>query len=267
MNIALSSALAACGLAFATGAAAQVTFYENEGFSGRTFTTQKQVSDLGRMGFNDRASSAIVASERWEVCDDARFGGRCVILRPGRYPSLKAMGLNDRISSMRTVDRQAHVDDSRYAPAPLAAYDYHRRSDERLYEAQVTSVRAVVSHAEQHCWVEHQNVKQDSAVNVPGAVAGAVIGGILGHQVGSGHGNDAATVGGAVVGGVVGANVGRDSGNTYSKDVRRCDNAPTESRADYWDVTYNFRGQQHRVQMSSPPGKTVSVNSQGEPRA
>ena len=109
MNIALSSALAACGLAFATGAAAQVTFYENEGFSGRTFTAQKQVPDLTRLGFNDRASSIIVANDRWEVCDDARFGGRCVILRPGRYPSLQAMGLNDRISSMRTVDRQARV--------------------------------------------------------------------------------------------------------------------------------------------------------------
>src|SRR6188508_698261 len=116
MNTALSTALAACGLAFATCATAQVTFYENENFSGRTFTTQKQVSDLGRFGFNDRASSVIVANDRWEVCDDARFGGRCVILRPGRYPSLKAMGLNDRVSSMRTVDSHARIDESRYAP-------------------------------------------------------------------------------------------------------------------------------------------------------
>jgi len=267
MNTALSSALAACGLAFATCASAQVTFYEDEGFSGRAFTTQKQVQDLSRLGFNDRASSVIVANERWEVCDDARFGGRCVILRPGRYPSLQAMGLNDRISSMRTVDRHAKIDDSRYSPAPLAAYDYHRRSDERLYDAPVTSVRAVVGQGEQHCWVEHQQVQQDNGANVPGAVAGAVLGGILGHQVGSGRGNDAATVGGAVVGGVVGANVGRGGGNTYSKDVRRCDNAPTQSRADYWDVTYTFRGQEHHMQTKTPPGRTVSVNSQGEPRA
>jgi uncharacterized protein YcfJ len=266
MNIALSSALAACGLAFATGAAAQITFYENENFSGRTFTTQKQVPDLGRLGFNDRASSVIVANDRWEVCDDARFGGRCMILRPGRYPSLQAMGLNDRISSMRTVDRQARIDESRYSPAPVAVYDYHRRSDERLYDAPVTSVHAVVGQAEQRCWVERDKVQHDGGANVPGAVVGAVLGGILGHQVGSGRGNDAATVGGAVVGGVVGANVGRD-GNSYSKDVRRCDNAPSQSRADYWDVTYTFRGQEHRVQMSSPPGRTVSVNSQGEPRA
>ena len=266
MNIVLRGALAASGLAFVTCATAQVTFYEHEGFAGRNFTTQNQVQDLSRFGFSDRASSAIVAGERWEVCDDVRYGGRCIVLRPGRYPSLAAMGLNDRISSVRTVDREARVDDSRYSPAPLAAYDYHRRSDERLYDAEVTSVRAVVGQAEQKCWVEREQVQDRGEANIPGAVVGAVIGGILGHQVGSGRGNDAATVGGAVVGGAVGANVNRGSGGQSSRDVQRCSAAPSQSRADYWDVTYNFRGQEHRVQMSAPPGRTVSVNSQGEPR-
>ncbi|MBC8022642.1 MAG: glycine zipper 2TM domain-containing protein [Burkholderiales bacterium] len=258
--------MAVSGLAFATCATAEVTFYENDGFSGRTFTTQRPVSDLSRFGFNDRASSVIVTRERYEVCDDTRFGGRCVVLRPGRYPSLAAMGLNDRVSSVRTVDTQARIDNSRYSPAPLAAYDYNRRSDERLFEANVTSVRAVVGQAEQRCWVEREQVQGRGDANVPGAVVGAVIGGILGHQIGSGRGNDAATVGGAVVGGAVGSNVGRDGGGQYSKDVRRCETAPSQSRADYWDVTYNFRGKEHRVQMSAPPGRTVSVNSQGEPR-
>jgi len=31
-------------------------------------------------------------------------------------------------------------------------------------------------------------------------------------------------------------------------------------------VTYSFRGEQHRVQMSSPPGATILVNADGEPR-
>jgi hypothetical protein len=121
MNIILRQALGACGLAFATCASAQISFYENEGFAGRSFTTQEQVKDFSRFGFNDRASSVIVTHERWEVCDDARFGGRCMILRPGRYPSLQAMGLNDRISSVRVVDPQANMHDSRYAPAPVAS--------------------------------------------------------------------------------------------------------------------------------------------------
>jgi uncharacterized protein YcfJ len=144
--------------------------------------------------------------------------------------------------------------------------DYRRRNNERVYDAQVTSVRAVVAENKQHCWVEREQVQGHSDANIPGAVAGAVIGGILGHQVGSGHGNDAATVGGAVVGGYVGSNVGRNGNEQQTRDVRRCDNTPSEARADYWDVTYNFRGQEHRMQTTAPPGRTVSVNAQGEPR-
>ena len=267
MNRILSSALALAGLALAGSAAAQVTFYEHDGFAGREYTARGDVRDLTKYGFSDRASSAVVANDRWEVCDDARFGGRCIILRPGRYASLAAMGLNDRITSVRTVDREARIDDSRYAPMPVTSkYDYRRRGNERLYEAQVTSVRAVVAHDNQRCWVERENVQGRSEANIPGAVAGAVIGGILGHQVGSGHGNDAATVGGALVGGYVGSNVGRSGGEQETRDVRRCDNTPSQARADYWDVAYNFKGQEHRMQMSTPPGRTISVNAQGEPR-
>jgi len=248
----------------ASSGAPQITFYERENFRGRTFTTDKQVGNLERFGFNNRAASAVVLGDRWEVCEDARFNGRCRILRPGSYPSLSAMGLGHSISSMREVDRNARFDDNRYAPAPLAAYDNRRRDNERVYEANVTSVRAVVATPEKRCWVEQEQV-QDRKYNVPGAVIGAVIGGVLGHQVGSGRGNDVATVGGAVAGGAVGANVGR--GQTTTQDVQRCENVPGQAQADYWDVTYNFRGQDHRVQMTTPPGSTVLVNERGEPRA
>jgi uncharacterized protein YcfJ len=248
----------------ASSGAPQVTFYERENFRGRTFTTDKPVGNLERFGFNDRASSAVVLGDRWEVCEDARFNGRCRVLRPGSYPSLAAMGMGRSISSVREVDRNARFDDSRYAPPPLAAYDNRRRDNERVYEANVTSVRAVVATPEKRCWVEQEQV-QDRKYNVPGAVIGAVIGGVLGHQVGSGRGNDVATVGGAVAGGAVGANVGR--GQTTTQDVQRCENVPGQAQADYWDVTYNFRGQEHRMQMTTPPGSTVLVNDRGEPRA
>ena len=266
MNAALRSSLVLAGLAMATQASAQVVFYENDGFQGRSFTTERPVGNFERFGFNDRASSVVVLRDRWEVCDDARFSGRCVILRPGRYPSLSALGMSDRISSARIVARSVRVDDSRYAPAPLAVYDNHRRANERLYEAEVTSVHAVLGPPEQRCWVEREQYGHaDNNVNVPGAVAGAVIGGVLGHQIGSGRGNDVATVGGAVAGGAIGANVGRDSGSRH--DVQRCENVSSQGRADHWDVTYNFRGQEHRIQMTSAPGPTVTVNAQGEPRA
>jgi uncharacterized protein YcfJ len=269
MNPTLRIALAVAALAAAAQASAQVTFYEHERFQGRAFTAQKQVANLDRAGFNDRASSLVVERDRWEVCENARFDGRCVILRPGRYASLAAMGLNDRISSVRAVAKSARVDDNRYGPAPVAAYDARRRSNERLYEATVTSVRAVVSEPQQRCWVEREQVGSDSRqANIPAAIAGAVIGGILGHQVGGGRGKDLATVGGAVGGAALGANIGRDGGApAYGQDVQRCERASSQARPDYWDVTYNFRGSDHRVQLSAPPGPTLTVNAQGEPRA
>ena len=41
----------------------------------------------------------------------------------------------------------------------------------------------------------------------------------------------------------------------------------SQARPDHWAVTYNFRGQEHRIQVTSPPGPTVTVNERGEPRA
>jgi hypothetical protein len=223
-------------------AAAQITFYEREGFQGRSLTTNKQVNNFARFGFNDRASSVDVLGERWEVCENAQFKGRCVVLRPGRYPSLASMRLNDRISSVRAVDWNARIDDDRYAPEPVAkrdGRDYRRRSNERVYEANVTSVRAVLGTPEQRCWVEREQVVQErSDADAPGAVAAAIIAGILGY-------------GGQ---------------QPQTQDVQRCENVPSQAHPDYWDVTYNFRGQEHRVKMTAPPGRTITVNERGEPR-
>lgn len=266
MNAVLRSALAVAGLAVATQAAADLTFFEHEDFQGRHFSAQKQVSNLERQGFNDRASSAVVVGDRWEVCSDARFRGDCVVLRPGRYPSLDAMGLDDPVSSVRIVSRNARIEDRRYAPEPVPVYDNRRRGRERIFEAPVTSVRAVVGPPEQRCWVEREQVGERGRANVPGAVFGAILGGVLGHQVGSGRGNDAATAGGAIAGGVIGSNVGRDGRGGYSRDVQRCENVASREPA-YWDVTYNFRGTEHRIQMASAPGPTVTVNQRGEPRS
>jgi len=35
---------------------------------------------------------------------------------------------------------------------------------------------------------------------------------------------------------------------------------------DHWDVSYDYRGITHRTQMTSPPGATVTVNADREPR-
>ena len=138
--------------------------------------------------------------------------------------------------------------------------NFHRRGSEPLFEAQVTSVRAVVGPPEQRCWVERRDVN----ANVPGAIAGAVIGGILGHQIGGGRGQDIATAGGAVAGAAVGGSVGSNYG--YGQDVQRCANVTNNEQPDYWDVTYVFHGREHHAQMTAPPGATIIVNRDGEPR-
>jgi uncharacterized protein YcfJ len=265
MNLSIRCTLAATALAAAIPAAAEITLYGREGFDGRSFSTAEPIRNLERHGFDDRASSAIVRGGRYEVCTDRRFEGRCVVLRPGQYPSLAAMGVGDAISSVRPVGRNARVEEQRFSPPPPVAYDYRRRRDERLFEADVVAVRAVYGRPEQRCWVERERVAGEQS-NVPSAIAGAVIGGILGHQVGSGRGNDAATVAGAVAGAAIGSNYGSEGpSTTFTRDVRRCDRV--EGPPQYWDVTYRFRGQDRYVMMTRPPGRTVTVNANGEPRA
>jgi uncharacterized protein YcfJ len=263
MGMSMKTAVGVAGLLVATTAAAQVTLYSRDDFHGQQFTTDRVVRNMDWAGFNDRASSVVVRDGNWQVCEDADFSGRCAVLRPGEYPSLAQMGLDNEISSIRPVEGRYGYNDRGYdrGRGYVASGDYRRRGNERIYEVPVTDVRAVVGPPEQRCWVERGEFHGNP--NVPGAIAGAVIGGILGHQIGGGHGQDVATIGGAVAGGAIGANVGRDEG--YG-NVQHCSDVSQYDRPDYWDVTYEFRGRLHRVQMSSPPGATIMVNADGEPR-
>lgn len=269
MNRYLKSAFCIGALVLAAQAvqAAQITFYEGEGFRGRGFTTKRAVTNFSNGGFNDRASSVVVDSGDWVVCDDSEYRGRCVLLRRGAYDSLRALGVDNRISSVRQADRRQR--DYTEAPTRLEApsYEYRRRANEQVFEARVTSVRAVLRDSDRHCWVDRDQVEDRGGRNVGGAVAGAIIGGIIGHQIGSGRTRDAATVGGAVAGGVVGSNVGRDRDDydRYDRDVRRCEGR-ANAEPDYWNVTYEYRGVEHYVKMTAPPGRTIYVNRNGDPR-
>jgi uncharacterized protein YcfJ len=267
MNSKLKYALAISAVALATQAMSQVTFYQGEGFRGRAFTTERQVTNLASKGFNDRTSSVVVERGRWEVCEHANFDGRCVVLKKGSYNSLQQVGMADTISSVRPVNNRRRYDNEVDAQMDHPDYAWRRRANERVYEAPVTSVRAVMGEPTQRCWMERQEAPQSAwgDRNVGGAIAGALIGGVLGHQVGGGSGKDLATVGGAVAGGVVGSNVGRGGSSAATRDVQRCESTVSGTPA-YWDVAYSFRGRDHRMQMSTAPGRTVSVNRDGEPR-
>ena len=260
----LSAVAALCLSSLASG---QITFYEHDGYLGRTFAASNQVDSFVRYGFNDRASSVIVDRGRWEVCEDTFFTGRCVVLRAGSYESLSSLGLNNRISSVRPVRGNREYSNA-VNPSTTPVYEYRRRPSERIREAPVTSVRAVMGAATERCWTESQPVRGERTDrNVGGAVLGALLGGVLGHQVGGGTGKDIATVGGAIAGGVIGSNVGRErNDNNYStREVRRCENTSSSTPA-YYDVAYNWRGVEHHAQMSNAPGPTIQVNAKGEPR-
>ena len=251
-------------------AMAQVARYEDEICDGRLHTARQQVDNMKRCGFNDGASSPKVAGQsgqRWEICEDAGFGGRCAVLQPSGYPSLASMRLANQIFSVCDAGRCARIDDSRYAPlAPV--YDSRKKPSERLYEANVSAVSAVVGPSEQRCWVEREQVPQErNKTNIPATTAGALIGEILGYPVGNGRGNGLATVGGAIAGGVAGNPVSlHHSDQPTTCDVQRCDTVPSQAAPALWDVTFNFRVQDHRIQMTNPSGSTVTVNRRCEPR-
>ncbi|MEP6792215.1 MAG: beta/gamma crystallin-related protein [Ramlibacter sp.] len=272
MNTTVKTLFGACAIVLAGQAAAQITFYEGEGYRGRAFTTNERVGNFQRYGFNDQASSVVVDKGRWEVCEHARFEGKCVILRRGSYDSLRALNMDNRISSVRPADRNRRYENEREPVAALPDYEYRRRPNEAVYNVPVTSVHAVVGAPNERCWIERQQVAvpaQNNNANVGGALLGGLIGGVLGHQVGGGSGKDLATAAGAVGGAVVGSNVANrnnQGGTTIeNRDVRKCETTANTTPA-YYDVTYNYRGQEHRVQMGAAPGPTIIVNANGEPR-
>jgi uncharacterized protein YcfJ len=239
--------------------------------------TLRQADDLAASGgtFNDVHQLAVLANQRATTAQNvARLRSEQAALvaqRTATNARIQADVTTQQAAAaqLQAAEAQRQADQARIlAAAPPATYDYRRRENEPLYEAPVTSVRAVVGPPQQRCWVERQVVDTGSSgINVPGAIVGGVVGGILGHQIGGGRGQDLATGIGAVGGAVVGANVGRDaSGTVYTQDVQRCENVATGVPLDYWDVTYTFRGYEHHVQTTSPPGRTILVNAQGEPR-
>jgi Beta/Gamma crystallin len=231
MHMNLKTLLGVTGIVIATQAAAQITFYEDEGFRGRYLTAEGTVWDLAQYGFNGRAESVVVSGGRWQACEQPRFQGHCVTLEPGNYDSLVRLGVNQQISSVRPADP---VRIGYETPPPIvgAAPDVVVALPvDRRYQARVTSVRAVVGGPGQQCWVEKQQI---GPLELPGAI----------------------------VGGMVDLLSGRQS----TQYIQHCQTIPSGAHPDYWDVTYEFQGIEHHVQTSAPPGPTIAVNGNGEPR-
>ena len=263
----LKAAFAASAILLASQAMAQIVLYEGEGFRGRSVVVNGEMRNLERRALGNTAESAVVEHGRWEVCERPRFEGRCAILRRGEYPDLRGTGMRWEIASIRPARDGRRYDLEPQAAAGGADYAWRRRADERVREVPVRDVRAIMGAPNQRCWVERQAVPAaNTNNNVGGAVLGAVVGGILGHQVGGGTGRDAATAAGVVGGALVGSNIAGGGSPAYAtQDVQRCQNV--QGAPAYYEVTYDWRGTLHTVQMSAPPaGNTIIVNERGEPR-
>jgi hypothetical protein len=85
--------------------AAEMTIFQGRDFRGPSYTLHNN-ANLGDIDFQNRVSSIVVRSGTWDVCTEPNLQGECVTLLPGEYPRLNAR-LNDRIESMRLVDRHA----------------------------------------------------------------------------------------------------------------------------------------------------------------
>lgn len=80
-----------------------IRLYDGANYSGQRFDAATDETDLSRNGFNDRASSLVMArGESWEVCMDARFRSQCRTFSDA-VANLADYGFDDRISSLRRV--------------------------------------------------------------------------------------------------------------------------------------------------------------------
>ncbi|WP_395406559.1 beta/gamma crystallin-related protein [Pseudoduganella sp. UC29_106] len=82
-------------------AAGELTLFAGEGFRGPSVTLRDGSNNFVDLGFNDRASSMIVRSGQWEVCEHRDFQGACAVFGPGEYPRLARF--ENAISSARQV--------------------------------------------------------------------------------------------------------------------------------------------------------------------
>lgn len=102
----LGISVAACLLAPLAGAA-DLTLYTDGDFQGRPLNVVIDLTQLGSLNFNDRASSVVIEKGAWVLCTEEDFAGKCVTLGPGRYESLRDLGLDDAITSVRHRDAQS----------------------------------------------------------------------------------------------------------------------------------------------------------------
>ena len=75
--------------------------YASKNYLGPSHIVDRPRADLRVESLQAEATSAVIASGRWELCEDTQFRGPCVTLGPGKYPSLGDFGLKYGAASVR----------------------------------------------------------------------------------------------------------------------------------------------------------------------
>jgi hypothetical protein len=89
--------------------AAGIVLYASKDYRGPSHSVDRPRSDLRVESLQAEATSAVIASGKWELCEDAEFRGPCVTLGPGKYPSLGEFGLKYGAVSVRRAAQSQDV--------------------------------------------------------------------------------------------------------------------------------------------------------------
>lgn len=85
---------------------ATVTIWADANFRGQSVTLRGATPDLRQYGLNNAVSSLRMApGQAWEVCEQPNFGGRCQVVSGEIRDLGKTTSWNDKISSLRPVQR------------------------------------------------------------------------------------------------------------------------------------------------------------------
>lgn len=148
-------------------------------------------------------------------------------------------------------------------------YGGYRLLQQPPEQAKVVAVKPIIKHwttPKQECHQVAVQTRQPAADNnqLVGTALGAIAGGVLGHQVGGGHGKDAATAVGAIAGAYAGRKTQQhlQSNNTRTTYQQRCNTVKQpHSKQDGYKVTYEYQGTRTSVHMDNRPGATLPVEN------
>ena len=120
-----------------------------------------------------------------------------------------------------------------------------------------TPVIQQVAVSRQFC--NQQPLMMEQQTSGGGGILGAIVGGVVGNQIGHGGGRAVATVIGTTIGAVTGNNI-EANGNRQVRMAPQCTTQTSyENRTMAWNVTYEYGGRQHTVQMPYDPGPTIRL--------